>query len=74
MIVLDEFPYLVAAAPELPSVLQREIDRGVTARQDLKLDSSASRQRTSRNNGVAGSSTVRSTQSSKSVTESGPSP
>jgi hypothetical protein len=43
MIVLDEVPYLVAAAPELPSVLQREIDRGVTARQDLKLDSSASR-------------------------------
>jgi uncharacterized protein len=37
MIVLDEFPYLVAAAPELPSVLQREIDRGVTTRQDLKL-------------------------------------
>lgn len=26
-IVLDEFPYLVASAPELPSVLQRHVDR-----------------------------------------------
>ncbi len=26
-IVLDEFPYLVSSAPELPSVLQRHIDR-----------------------------------------------
>jgi AAA+ ATPase superfamily predicted ATPase len=37
MIVFDEFPYLVAAAPELPSVLQREIDGSVIAGQDLKL-------------------------------------
>ena len=26
-LVLDEFPYLVAAAPELPSILQRWVDR-----------------------------------------------
>lgn len=26
-LILDEFPYLVAAAPELPSILQRYIDR-----------------------------------------------
>ena len=26
-VVLDEFPYLVAAAPELPSILQRWVDR-----------------------------------------------
>jgi AAA+ ATPase superfamily predicted ATPase len=35
--IFDEFPYLAAAAPELPSVLQREIDRSVTVRRDLKL-------------------------------------
>lgn len=28
VLVLDEFPYLVGVAPELPSVLQRRIDRG----------------------------------------------
>lgn len=29
-IVIDEFPYLCKASPALPSILQREIDRGVS--------------------------------------------
>jgi AAA+ ATPase superfamily predicted ATPase len=37
MIVIDEFPYLTASAPALPSILQREIDRGVAARSDIKV-------------------------------------
>lgn len=36
-IVLDEFPYLVSAAPALPSILQREIDRAVSEEQSVSL-------------------------------------
>jgi uncharacterized protein len=31
LIVIDEFPYLSSAAPALPSILQRELDRGSSA-------------------------------------------
>jgi AAA+ ATPase superfamily predicted ATPase len=36
-VVLDEFPYLSMAAPALPSILQREIDQGVSAGTDITL-------------------------------------
>lgn len=36
-VVIDEFPYLSMAAPELPSILQREIDQGVNSRTDITL-------------------------------------
>jgi uncharacterized protein len=36
-VFFDEFPYLAAAVPELPSVLQREIDAAVAARRELKI-------------------------------------
>ncbi|MDQ3150954.1 MAG: ATP-binding protein [Actinomycetota bacterium] len=36
-IVIDEFPYLSRASPALPSILQREIDRGVAAGSSLSL-------------------------------------
>jgi len=36
-IVIDEFPYLAKVAPALPSILQREIDRGVPRRNPIKL-------------------------------------
>jgi len=36
-IVLDEFPYLSKATPALPSILQREIDRGVSEGRSLAL-------------------------------------
>jgi len=31
LVAIDEFPYLSTAAPALPSILQREIDQGVTS-------------------------------------------
>lgn len=37
LVVLDEFPYLSMAAPELPSIVQREIDHGVTAGSEVSL-------------------------------------
>ncbi len=36
-IVIDEFPYLSAASPALPSVLQREIDRAVARANSISL-------------------------------------
>ena len=36
-VVIDEFPYLLKAAPELASILQREIDRHQTRRSRLRL-------------------------------------
>jgi AAA+ ATPase superfamily predicted ATPase len=36
-IVLDEFPYLSKVEPALPSILQREIDRAVSAERSLSL-------------------------------------
>jgi len=36
-VVIDEFPYLSKASPALPSILQREIDRGVSERTALSL-------------------------------------
>lgn len=42
-LVLDEFPYLAAAAPELPSVLQRHIDRPGPKRLRLLLCGSSQR-------------------------------
>lgn len=36
-IVLDEFPYLVSAAPALPSILQREIDDAVARERPIAL-------------------------------------
>ncbi|WP_106403206.1 AAA family ATPase [Actinocorallia populi] len=36
-IVIDEFPYLSKVAPALPSILQREIDRGVSRRNPIRL-------------------------------------
>jgi AAA+ ATPase superfamily predicted ATPase len=36
-IVIDEFPYLNKASPALPSILQREIDRGVSDGRSLSL-------------------------------------
>ncbi|MGH3280975.1 MAG: AAA family ATPase, partial [Trebonia sp.] len=37
LVVLDEFPYLSGSSPSLPSILQREVDRGVAARTDIKV-------------------------------------
>ncbi len=37
LVVIDEFPYLVKAAPELPSVIQREIDRFQVAQSRMRL-------------------------------------
>jgi AAA+ ATPase superfamily predicted ATPase len=36
-VVIDEFPYLSAAAPELPSILQREIDQGIRSGTEITL-------------------------------------
>ncbi len=36
-IVIDEFPYLTAVVPALPSILQREIDQGVSREKRLCL-------------------------------------
>lgn len=36
-VVVDEFPYLVRAAPSIPSVLQRELDRAVTEGREVSL-------------------------------------
>lgn len=36
-VVLDEFPYLSAVSPALPSILQREIDRGASTGRTLSL-------------------------------------
>jgi AAA+ ATPase superfamily predicted ATPase len=36
-LILDEFPYLSAATPSLPSILQRELDLGATKRTDIKI-------------------------------------
>src|SRR4051794_3978286 len=36
-VVIDEFPYLSKATPALPSILQREIDRGVTRGTPISL-------------------------------------
>ncbi|MGN2640658.1 ATP-binding protein [Nocardia takedensis] len=37
LVVIDEFPYLVKAVPELPSLLQREIDRYQTEPSGIRL-------------------------------------
>lgn len=37
LIVLDEFPYLVKAVPELPSLVQREVDRYQTEASGVRL-------------------------------------
>jgi hypothetical protein len=37
LVVLDEFPYLAKAAPELPSILQREVDRFQIAENRIRL-------------------------------------
>lgn len=37
LVIVDEFPYLSASAPALPSILQREIDRAVITRNAIKL-------------------------------------
>ncbi len=42
-LVLDEFPYLVASAPELPSVIQRHLDRPGPRRLRLVLCGSSQR-------------------------------
>ncbi len=42
-LVLDEFPYLVASAPELPSVIQRHLDRPGPPRLRLVLCGSSQR-------------------------------
>ncbi|WP_322762393.1 ATP-binding protein [Frankia sp. Cr2] len=36
-VVIDEFPYLSAASPALPSILQREIDRAVARANSISL-------------------------------------
>ncbi len=36
-VLIDEFPYLSTAAPQLPSILQRQIDQGVNSRTDITL-------------------------------------
>ncbi|GAA4625781.1 ATP-binding protein [Actinoallomurus vinaceus] len=36
-VVIDEFPYLSKASPSLPSILQRELDRGVSRRTPISL-------------------------------------
>lgn len=37
LVVIDEFPYLVKAAPELPSLIQRAIDRGQVEESRMRL-------------------------------------
>ncbi len=37
LVVLDEFPYLVKAVPELPSLVQREIDRYQVERSGIRM-------------------------------------
>jgi len=37
LVVIDEFPYLVRAAPELPSLIQRAIDRGQVEESRMRL-------------------------------------
>ncbi|GAB2881659.1 AAA family ATPase [Streptomyces mayteni] len=37
LVVIDEFPYLVKAAPELPSLIQRETDRGQAGESLMRL-------------------------------------
>ncbi|WP_327729121.1 ATP-binding protein [Streptomyces sp. NBC_00487] len=37
LVVIDEFPYLVKVAPELPSLIQREIDRHQTRASRMRL-------------------------------------
>lgn len=37
LVVIDEFPYLAKAAPELPSLIQREIDRCQVAESRMRL-------------------------------------
>ena len=37
LVVVDEFPYLVRAAPELPSLIQRAIDRGQVEESRMRL-------------------------------------
>lgn len=36
-VVIDEFPYLCKASPALPSILQRELDRGVSRRTPISI-------------------------------------
>ncbi|MFF4708988.1 AAA family ATPase [Streptomyces sp. NPDC001288] len=37
LVVIDEFPYLVRAAPELPSLIQRAIDQGQVTESRMRL-------------------------------------
>jgi uncharacterized protein len=37
LVAIDEFPYLTTAAPALPSILQREIDQGVTSGSEVMI-------------------------------------
>lgn len=37
LVVIDEFPYLAKAAPELPSIIQREIDRFQVSESRMRL-------------------------------------
>jgi uncharacterized protein len=37
LVIIDEFPYLSAASPALPSILQRELDHGAVAGGDTTL-------------------------------------
>jgi len=37
LVAMDEFPYLSTASPALPSILQREIDQGVTTGSDVTI-------------------------------------
>ncbi|GAA5058971.1 AAA family ATPase [Nocardia callitridis] len=37
LVVIDEFPYLVKAAPELASVMQREVDRYQTEPNNIRM-------------------------------------
>lgn len=37
VVVVDEFPYLTAGAPALPSIVQREIDQGAISGSDITL-------------------------------------
>jgi AAA+ ATPase superfamily predicted ATPase len=36
-VVIDELPYLVAASPALPSIMQREIDQAISAEREISL-------------------------------------
>jgi uncharacterized protein len=37
LVVIDEFPYLVKSAPELPSIIQREVDRSQVEQSWMRL-------------------------------------